>query len=147
MKNRKFHFTFDPARRGVRKVLGDLEADIMEAVWRGGEVTVREVYDRLGPRRGIAYTTVMTVMSRLAAKGLLVQKREGTAFLYAASRSREEFATETAAQVIDELLADFAAPTMSRFVESVSGDADRIEELEKLLKEAKKQRARRGRIR
>ncbi len=46
--------------------LGELEEAIMEIVWqRDAEVTVREVWEALQPTRSLAYTTVMTVMSRL----------------------------------------------------------------------------------
>ncbi|MGH7860309.1 MAG: BlaI/MecI/CopY family transcriptional regulator, partial [Candidatus Binatia bacterium] len=52
--------------------LGELELAIMEFVWgRGAEVTVPAVHRHLGRKRGLAYTTVMTVMSRLFDKGLL----------------------------------------------------------------------------
>ncbi|MGH2454240.1 MAG: BlaI/MecI/CopY family transcriptional regulator, partial [bacterium] len=59
---------FRPNRPGVRKVLGDLEAEIMELAWArpAGGMKVREVFETLYPRRRLAYTTVMTTMTRLA---------------------------------------------------------------------------------
>src|SRR5690349_7256712 len=66
----RYQFTFDPWKKGLRKILGDLEADVMEAIWALGQATVHDVHQRLADaNRELAYTTVMTVMSRLAEKG------------------------------------------------------------------------------
>ncbi|MCL4545430.1 MAG: BlaI/MecI/CopY family transcriptional regulator, partial [Chloroflexi bacterium] len=54
--------TFRPDRPGVRKVLGDLEAEIMELIWdrpAGQGTTVRDIFEVLYERRRLAYTTVM----------------------------------------------------------------------------------------
>src|SRR5680860_1755722 len=55
---------------GLGQVLGDLEAEIMECMWDLGSASVRRVHECLQEDRNIAYTTVMTVMTRLAEKGL-----------------------------------------------------------------------------
>ena len=55
--------------------LGWLEADVLRVVWDKGEVTVRDVYEDLRENRRIAYTTVMSVLRNLAAKGLLEQDK------------------------------------------------------------------------
>ena len=55
--------------------LGWLEADVLRVVWDKGEVTVRDVYEELRENRRIAYTTVMSVLRNLAAKGLLEQDK------------------------------------------------------------------------
>jgi predicted transcriptional regulator len=76
MDPKRYHFTFDPRKKGLRKILGDLEADVMEAMWARGRATVHDVHERLAAAdRELAYTTVMTVMSRLADKGLLESGR------------------------------------------------------------------------
>ncbi|MCI0691974.1 BlaI/MecI/CopY family transcriptional regulator [candidate division KSB1 bacterium] len=134
MSRKKHKFTFDPNKKGLRKILGDLETDIMEIVWAKGEITVRQVYAQLKAQREIAYTTVMTVMSRLAEKGLLKKIREGAAYMYRAASSREEFTQSTVKKIINELLADFAAPAISQFVESLGNEKpEKMEELAKLI--------------
>ena len=83
----------------------------------------------------------MTVMSRLAEKGLLKKIKSGAAFLYHASVSREDFTQSTVKKVITELLGDFAAPTISQFVEALDDDEpDKIEELARLIEEKRKRR-------
>ena len=141
MSPKDYLFTFNPNNKGLRKILGDLEADVMETVWAKGEVTVRDVYDTLKEQRSLAYTTVMTVMSRLAEKGLLKKIKAGAAFLYQASASREDFTQSTVKKVITELLEDFAAPTISQFVETLGDEQpEKIEELARLVEEKRKKR-------
>ena len=69
--------------------LGDLERAAMEAVWEAGPSTARQVAERLADR-GLAYTTVLTVLGRLEAKGLLRRERSGRAHTYVALASRED---------------------------------------------------------
>ncbi len=81
---------------------GDLEAAIMGRVWAAGEpVLVRGVLEDLQRDRDIAYTTVQTVMEILHRKGWLVRRKDGRAFRYAATASREEYA----ARLMEEALA------------------------------------------
>ena len=104
---------FRPDRPGIRKVLGDLEAAVMELVWarppRPG-VTVREIFEALHRRRRIAYTTVMTTMARLARKKMLRVERRGTAFVYYPAFSPEEFVSRVVARILENLLVGFAGP-------------------------------------
>ena len=75
------------------KALGELEAAVMDAIWRSDKpVSVRAVYERLARERDLAYTTIMTVMERLWRKSILTRTREGKAYLYSARRTRPEFA-------------------------------------------------------
>lgn len=69
--------------------LGELERAAMEAVWDAGPSTARQVADRLEDR-GLAYTTVLTVLGRLEGKGLLRRERSGRAHTYDAVASRED---------------------------------------------------------
>jgi predicted transcriptional regulator len=69
--------------------LGDLERAAMEAVWDAGPSTARQVAERLEDR-GLAYTTVLTVLGRLEGKGLLRRERSGRAHTYTAVASRED---------------------------------------------------------
>src|SRR6266566_4084860 len=60
---------FRSDRPGIRKVLGDLEAEIMEVLWErpiNQGTTVREMFEVLYERRHMAYTTVMSTMTRMA---------------------------------------------------------------------------------
>jgi predicted transcriptional regulator len=73
--------------------LGELEADVMEQLWRQGEATVRTVLEAINAtyEKARAYTTVMTVMGNLDRKGMLTRRREGKTDIYTPVMSREEY--------------------------------------------------------
>ncbi len=71
---------------------GELEAIVMGKVWDRDPytVTVREIFDELSAERRIAYTTVMSTMDNLHAKGWLDREKDGRAYRYWAVMTREE---------------------------------------------------------
>lgn len=71
---------------------GDLESEIMDAVWSSGEpVTVRQVFDAVAEKREVAYTTVQTVAEILFRKGWLQREKVRRAYKYWAVKSREDY--------------------------------------------------------
>src|SRR5437667_1455808 len=85
---------FRPDRPGIRKVLGDLEAEIMEIIWARPSnkgTTVRDVFEILHDRRRLAYTSVMSTMTRLAKKKLLRTEKRDQAYVYYPNFTEEEF--------------------------------------------------------
>lgn len=102
----------------------------MEVVWAArAPVTVREVLARLNDsrRNQLAYTTVMTVMSRLAEKGILTRKQEGRGYVY------ESTARDPAGIAVRELLRDFGDAAVSEFVDEARADPKLLRRLERLL--------------
>ncbi|HYZ52388.1 MAG TPA: BlaI/MecI/CopY family transcriptional regulator [Streptosporangiaceae bacterium] len=100
---------------------GDLEAVIMHLVWdHDGPVTVRELFDGLRQERAIAYTTVMSTMDNLHRKGWLDRAKDGKAYRYTATASREEYS----ARLMREALADGgdAEVVLSHFVAQMGGE-------------------------
>jgi predicted transcriptional regulator len=83
------------ARKGTPEVRGDLQAEIMSVVWSLGEASVEDVRAQQPARRRAAYTTVQTVMNRLADRGLLRRKRRGRAFVYIAALEEPEYLAKT----------------------------------------------------
>lgn len=72
-------------------ILGELETQIMEILWvQPGPMSVRSVHESLLARRELAYTTVMTVLDRLAKKGVVDRERDGRAWLYVAGSTRAQ---------------------------------------------------------
>ncbi len=111
--------TFRPDRTGVRKVLGDLEADVMEYIWSQPAaacgLNVREVFEAFNqPAQPIAYTTVMNTMSRLARKQLLSVRKEGLAFLYSPKLSQQQFIERFIGRILDDLLVSFGPATRAQ---------------------------------
>lgn len=108
----------------LQGLLGPLETDVMETAWRLGDATVRDVHAELADRRDLAYTTIMTTMARLAAKGLLERDTSGLAHRYRPTVTREEYARSTVTSVVDWLVQSFPEPAMSYFVEKIDDTAD-----------------------
>lgn len=82
---------------------GDLEARIMDAIWRADEpVTVQQVVDALAAaHHDVAYTTAITVIERLRAKGWLDRERTGRSFLYGATRDEAQYTAWLMEQALD----------------------------------------------
>ncbi|GAA1621221.1 BlaI/MecI/CopY family transcriptional regulator [Kribbella alba] len=82
--------------------LGELERLVMEQLWSAEDaLTVREVHERLVGTRELAYTTVMTVLDRLAKKRLTERERDGKAWRYRAAAPREELAADLMRDALD----------------------------------------------
>lgn len=102
--------------------LGDLERAVMDVLWDGpadsAGLTVREVADGLRDRE-LAYTTVMTVLDRLAGKGMVERDRDGRAWRYRPAASREAHIARLMLDALD--LAGSRDAALVRFARSVSG--------------------------
>ena len=111
---------------------GPLEAAVMEAVWAAGApVSVREVMGRLNTGRAepLAYTTVMTVMSRLAEKGALARSPARRGYAYEAT------ASDQAGIAVQNVIRTYGEEAMAHFVEQARADPDLLRRMEQLLKE------------
>jgi BlaI family transcriptional regulator, penicillinase repressor len=99
--------------------LGELERAVMDVLWdRGAPATVRDVADVLRDRE-LAYTTLMTVLDRLAGKGMVERERTGRAWSYRPAASREEYIAQLMLDALD--LAGSRDEALVRFARSVSG--------------------------
>jgi predicted transcriptional regulator len=133
----RYHKITRPSPK-VDKFLGSLETVIMEHFWAGGTGTVRDVVDYLGSERAPAYTTVMTVMTRLADKGLLARDLVGNTYHYRAAQSRERFLGDVSRQIVDDLLADFGDVAIAQFLTRIEQVApEKLAALLKLARENK----------
>lgn len=110
------------SRDPVARYLGDLQAAVMAILWQRESATVREVAEELNQKqkRTLAYTTVLTLVSRLWSRGLLSREPEGRGFRYRAARSRDEFLADLSDQLIDRLFADFGTIGVARIGERLN---------------------------
>ena len=116
----------------VEKVLGPLESDVMRVVWRARRpLSVREVLDRLndGRPRPLAYTTVMTVLSRLAEKHVLSRRPQGRGYAYEAA------VADAAGIAVREIVRDFGEAAVAQFVDAARADPKLLRRLEQLLQD------------
>lgn len=134
--NRRWRESNDP----LGAALGNLEREVMDVVWGGGETTVKAVQSALA--RPVAYTTVMTTLDRLFKKGFVVRTRAGRAFVYQARRTREETEAAVANGIISGLFAGPSAkPILSNLVDAVGsqdGGADLLDALEEMVRDKRR---------
>jgi predicted transcriptional regulator len=117
--------------------LHELEAEVMEELWRSGEAPVRAVMDTLNKSatHKRAYTTYMTIMARLHKKGLLVRRREGKTDFYAPSLSREEYLAVRARAQVEDLVAQYGDVALSHFAQQMASlDPTRRRALQRLAR-------------
>ncbi len=102
------------------KILTDLESEIMEIVWKAGSASVRDVLLDVKKKRKIAYTTVMTVMSRLYEKGVLKRELNGSgAFVYESVLEKEVFIKEKSQKIIKGFLKEYGDVALAHFLDII----------------------------
>ncbi|OBC05284.1 transcriptional regulator [Mycobacterium sp. 852013-50091_SCH5140682] len=109
---------------GNWRALGKLERHVMDHLWSTSEPqTVRQVHAALSVRRQLAYTTVMTVLRRLAAKGLVTQDRLSRAHRYSATHGHDELVADLMIDALDQVPEPRGRrAALLHFVESVRTD-------------------------
>ncbi len=126
-----------PLETGIKKFLGELEAEVMEILWeRDSLSSVKDVYETIKGERDIAYTTILTIMSRLYHKGLLNRVKDGRCYLYTPSYKRDDFIESFNKRTLSGLFKDFREPTLSHFVDMLEeSDPEALKSLYRLLRE------------
>lgn len=107
--------------------LGSLQQAILEELWTAGESSVREVVALLEARANtLAYTTVLTVMVRLHARGLLTRRREGRRDLYQAAVDPADLSAALSREAVDRLMAAHGDDALAAFAARMR-DGDRAD--------------------
>ena len=115
--------------------LGELQTQVLQELWSAGEATVREVRDRLeagGVK--LAYTTVLTVMTRLHARGLLTRVRQGRRDQYRPAVEAHELQAALSREAVDRLLEAHGDVALAAFAARMrDGDPAALATLRELL--------------
>lgn len=126
------------ARRKKSKMgmnsLGDLEVDVMGIVWNLKKATVKDVFEVMYERRRLAYTTIMTVMNRLAQKEILSQDKTTVPYVYKPLVDRDVMANSMVKEVVDRMLEGSAVPVVSYLIDRGAIKADELSKLKSLIK-------------
>lgn len=124
-------------KRAVPPPLHELETEVMEQLWRGGEASVRTVMEVLNQRatKPRAYTTYMTILARLHKKGLLTRRREGKTDYYTPVYERDEYLALRARSEVEQLVAQYGDIALSNFAQQMAGlDPARRRALQRLAR-------------
>ena len=125
---------------GIRRVLGSLEADIMETIWHLTEgsatwTTINAVCEQLGSQ--VNYKTIQTVMNRLVEKHLLVRRQLHRAHEYQPGISRMALEAQVTRTITESLMRDFGSSAIVHFVNAVQDiGPEHLATLERLAKTA-----------
>ncbi len=116
--------------------VSEAEMELLQALWREGPGTVREVGARLKTRRRKwAYTTVQTLLNRLEAKGYVLADKRGLAHVYRASQGREHFLSQRLRDLSDRLCNGETSPLVAALVEGRSFKREDLEHFRRILDE------------
>ena len=122
--------------------LGALEARVMNAVWDAERASVQDVLRALEPEKELAYTTIMTVLSRLTEKGFLAREKDGRAYVYRPLVSRESMADSALRTVIERFFEGVEEKAVAHLLgrgESIS--QDELEALEAALRKKRRRKS------
>lgn len=125
---------------GYSKVLGRLEQEILDVLWANGALSGKAVYSNINGTRDIALTTVLTVIERLAKKGLLKKARAEGIYMYSCAYSREEFAGAVSQEVFKGIFEISSSGASASFVNILAeSDPEELDRLSALIADKKKE--------
>ncbi|MDJ0520536.1 MAG: BlaI/MecI/CopY family transcriptional regulator [Planctomycetota bacterium] len=121
--------------------LSDLQIAILRVLWDRGEATVAQVQAALQAERGLAHTTVATLLSRLAARGVVARRSEGRQHVYRATVEEQDVKRSMVSALTERLFAGDPSALVHHLIDEGEIDADELTRLRKLLA---KKRAKKG---
>ena len=116
--------------------LGELQHAIMMVLWQRQEATVAEVHEALFSDRGLAPTTIATMLRKMEDKGVVGHRTEGRHFVYQPAVSEDAVRSTMVAELLERLFAGDPAALVSHLVEDQKIDDEEIVRLRQLLEEA-----------
>lgn len=104
------------------RIFGPLTGATLRLIWHGGEMSVATAVERLRGELGrpLAYTTVMTILTRLHQKGLLMRRKVGRQYLYGAAMSEAEASAASSRLAVEKVLDRYGTLALRQFAERLS---------------------------
>ncbi len=122
----------------ARKQLPELtrsELAVLKVLWADGELSAREVHERLAEATDWAYSTTRTTLDRMASKGLLSKRDSHGMYVYEALITRAAGLASVVRELAERVLETDYAPVVSLFAEARKLTPEEVEELSRLLEE------------
>ena len=126
--------------------LGDQELELLRFITESAPITVREAAESYGKDRGLARTTVLTMMERLRAKGYLTRSESGAANEYSPCLSRSELMRGVVRGFVEKTLGGTLSPFVAYLTQDAAVSRDELEDLKRLVEQLESREGRgRGR--
>lgn len=109
------------------------ELEVLKVLWEQGPATVREVLQRLSPERPRAYTSVMSLLSVMADKGLVTRSPRGRAFVYAAAAEREQTLAGMVGDLLGRAFEGSAQSLVARLLEESQPSEDELRDIRRTI--------------
>jgi BlaI family transcriptional regulator, penicillinase repressor len=121
------------SRNEEPKPLTPVELELMQIVWRKGEVSVADVLEALPAERKLAYTSVSTVLRILEQKGVVGSRKVGRGHLYSALLPREAYEVQSVRHLVETVFDGTPSALVERLVEAVPLSPEEVEQIRQLL--------------
>ena len=126
----------------AQHILGDLQLAIMRVLWERGEATAAEVHEALLEERGLAPTTIATMLRKMEDKGVVRHVTRGRFFVYLPKVDAADVHRSMVGDFVDRLFSGRPIELVSHLLAEGEIDADELEELRAQLNAARKGRKR-----
>ncbi|MBN2579803.1 MAG: BlaI/MecI/CopY family transcriptional regulator [Pirellulales bacterium] len=118
----------------------DRELEALKVLWRDGEATVRDVYDRMNSSGAkLAYTTVLSLLQVMEQKGLVRHRASGKAYLYAAAVQRDRTFRRLAGCFLERVFDGAMEEYLVHALQSRRLSAEELDRLEEMIAEVRSQ--------
>lgn len=119
--------------------LGDLQLAIMRVLWELGEATVTDVHQALLDARGLAPTTIATMLKKMEDKGVVEHRADGRKFIYRPKVSEDQVTRGMVADLTERLFGGDPVALVSHLIARHEIQPDELSELERMISAAKKE--------
>lgn len=116
-----------------RQTLGDLQHAIMAVLWDRGEATTADVHEALRVERGLALTTIATMLRKMEDKGVVTHRAEGRQFVYRPTVSRAEIRESMVGELVERVFGGDARALVAHLVSEHEIDTRELGELRERL--------------
>ena len=129
---------FKTNETGLNRFFGSLEAKILDILWNGPEMSIKDVKKKLDQEKSTNFNTVMTVMNRLVDKGVLEKRVEKRTSMFKPLFSKEEFLQTQSKELTQDLMDEFGPLAVNHMLDALEeADPVLIEKLEQKIKQLK----------
>ena len=121
-------------------VLGELQLAILRVLWARGEATASDVHAALHAERGLAPTTIATMLKKMEKRGLVTHREDGRRFIYRSAVTEEAVTRSMVTDLTDRLFGGKASDLMGHLLAEHDIDRTELAELNRLISQAERRR-------